>query len=214
MSSIYLLSGLGADEKFFRHIDLGDKDYKLISWIKHKPKESLVNYCRRLIEPYNIDENSILLGVSFGGLCAIEIAKLVKVKRVIILSTVKTKHELDWKYKIIKEAKLYRIITRKFLLKIGIGYIFYLMGARDKDDINLLLHYVKTADPKFLRFGVKHIANWQNEEAPDNVVHIHGTHDDVFDYRQINGCIPVKNGRHLMLFNKAKEVSRIIRNYF
>jgi hypothetical protein len=54
------------------------------------------------------------------------------------------------------------------------------------------------------------IVVWKNEQIPDNLVHIHGTKDNIMPIRYIKNCIRVKGGGHLMIYQKAAQISQLI----
>ena len=94
MIHVYLMPGMSANSLIFERIKL-PKDYRshLLDWIDPKKDESISDYAIRfskLIE----HENPVLLGVSFGGILVQEISKIIKVKLLIIISSVKCKSEL------------------------------------------------------------------------------------------------------------------------
>ncbi len=85
---IYLISGLGADYRVFQKIDLEANSYTHIKWDKPKSQnQSIIDYTKGLLAQIK-HENPILIGVSFGGMIAIEIAKLIPVRKIIIISSV------------------------------------------------------------------------------------------------------------------------------
>ena len=43
-----------------------------------------------------------------------------------------------------------------------------------------------------------------------NIVHIHGTKDNVFPLKHIKNAIEIKGGTHIMILTKAKKISKII----
>ena len=106
---IYLISGLGADERVFQNLDFGRLKPKFIKWIEPKDNETIQEYALRLSE--QIDTNKpIILGVSFGGMIAIEIAKQIDYQQVILISSAKTKTEIPLIYRISGRLKLHKII--------------------------------------------------------------------------------------------------------
>ncbi|WP_295648596.1 hypothetical protein [uncultured Mucilaginibacter sp.] len=46
---------------------------------------------------------------------------------------------------------------------------------------------------------------------PQSVSHIIGTADKVFDYKKIKNPIIVDGGDHMMVFNRAKEISAMLK---
>lgn len=75
---LYCLSGLGVDEKAFKNIKARDVDLVNVKWISPLPKESIKDYARRLFAELNPEEGYNLLGVSFGGMIAVEFAKILE----------------------------------------------------------------------------------------------------------------------------------------
>ncbi len=67
---IYFISGLGADERVFAYLDLGDREYRHISWEIPTNHETLESYCWRLIAQIDLSQDICLIGVSFGGTVA------------------------------------------------------------------------------------------------------------------------------------------------
>ncbi len=88
MSKIFLIAGLGADTRLYNNIDLHDHDVIPVDWIEHNLRDTLATYAQNLIQQYHITINSIDIGTSLGGMIAIEIAKLVPLNKVILISSV------------------------------------------------------------------------------------------------------------------------------
>jgi len=66
-------------------------------------------------------------------------------------------------------------------------------------------------DPKFLRWAIDKIVNWTNTTQPRNVFHIHGTSDRILPIKFVSCDIKIKDGGHLMILNKADQLSIILR---
>jgi esterase/lipase len=76
---IYILSGLGADERVFKKLDFTNYQVTFIQWeqtIGLSLKEYATLQLKQIKEP-----NPILIGLSFGGIIAIEIAQQISVKK-------------------------------------------------------------------------------------------------------------------------------------
>lgn len=67
MNKLFLIPGLGADERLFQHLKLDDYQVLPIKWIAPHPKDSLSSYAKKLVEHYHIDKGSTVLGVSLGA---------------------------------------------------------------------------------------------------------------------------------------------------
>lgn len=127
MKTIYFVSGLGADERVFQFLDLNVEDQRHIKWIAPNPKESLVNYVKRLSEQIDQPKDSVLIGVSFGGIVAIELSKILTFSKVIIISSIKNKKEFTFYFKIAGKLGLDYLIPGK-LMKRPNRFANYLFG--------------------------------------------------------------------------------------
>ena len=72
--TIHFISGLGADERVFQFLDLPGIEKKFIRWIEPGKNESIHSYSLRLIDQIQQNEDLVLVGISFGGMVAQEIA--------------------------------------------------------------------------------------------------------------------------------------------
>lgn len=77
---IYILSGLGADERVFKKLDLVPLEPVYLKWIPPHKNESVESYASRLLSQIT-EKNPVLIGLSFGGMMAIEIAKQIETKK-------------------------------------------------------------------------------------------------------------------------------------
>ncbi len=80
MKSVYCICGLGSDERIFSKLNWFGADVYYVHWLLPEPGETLANYALRMSEQIRGD-NITLIGVSFGGIMSIEIAKLIKIDK-------------------------------------------------------------------------------------------------------------------------------------
>lgn len=206
MKDIYLLSGLGADKSVFEYLDLKAFRTHPIAWLAPKKDETVPEYAGRLIGQIKT-KKPILIGVSFGGILAIEIGKQIEAERIIIISSIKCKTDLPRPLRIAGFLKINKLIPADALNKPN-GILFWFFGVQTDHDKNLLSDIVKRTDPGFLDWGISSITRWDNNICPDNVVHIHGTDDRIFPLQEPDYTID--GGGHFMIVNRCKEISRIL----
>jgi hypothetical protein len=48
---------------------------------------------------------------------------------------------------------------------------------------------------------------WQQEEPYRKVIHIHGDKDIIFPIKNINDCVVLEGGTHIMLLDRGKQLS-------
>ena len=119
-----MMPGLAASSMVFENIKLDCKKYSLhrIDWIQPKKNESIKTYCVRLSKKIK-HKNPVLLGVSFGGIIAQELDKIIKVKKLIIVSSVKSHKEYPILYKIARDFAGLKVDKMVYDLYTGTGTI-------------------------------------------------------------------------------------------
>lgn len=210
MNKIYIFSGLGVDKRVFDNIDFENLNPNFVEWIEPKKNEPLVNYCKRISQEIKA-ENPILIGLSFGGMVAAEIAKIIKTKNVILIASAKTKNELPLLYRIAGSLKITKLIPTS-ILKQQNFLTNWFFGVKSKEDKNLLGKILNETDPKFLKWAINEITNWKNLEKPMNYIHIHGNNDKIIPIKNVDANFIIENGGHFMTVNKPKEIEQLIKN--
>jgi esterase/lipase len=115
-SEIYIFSGLGADERVFINLDFSDYKYHFINWIPPLSNESIEGYAKRISNQINTP-NPIIIGLSFGGMISIEIAKQMNTHKVILISSAKTSNDIPLLYRIIGAFRIHKIMPYKLFKK-------------------------------------------------------------------------------------------------
>lgn len=200
---LYLIGGLGADERVFKYLTL-DVETTVIKWIEPKPKEKLQSYVIRLSEQINQEVEFGILGVSFGGIVAIELSKITNPLILFLISSVETSKQLPQNYVYIGKTQVLNLIPNQFIKppKPLLGFLF---GAKNK---KLLEQIIKDTKPKFIRWALNEIINWSNELNYLDTIRIHGTKDKLIPLK--GNAIEVKDGGHFMIVDNAEEISKII----
>ena len=69
----------------------------------------------------------------------------------------------------------------------------------------------KNNRPDFLYWCVNAIVNWNGKrDYRKDIIHIHGTKDAMFPYRNIKNVEPIINGTHNMLLTRKEEITTIL----
>ena len=205
---IYCISGLGADEKAFVNLHIHGHELRYIPWIKAHKKERIELYAERMAK-YIKEDSPILLGLSFGGMVAIEIAKQKPLQRLIIVSSIKSAAELPRWMKTAGSLKLNKLLPiRKYKFTEKIDNVR--LGVSNEEEKQMVRAYRKNADLIFLDWAINQALNWKNSWQPENIIHIHGNKDRVFPIKKINPTHVIKDGTHMMIYNRAKDISTCI----
>jgi len=204
MSTVFLIAGLGADTRLYNNIEI-PSGYEVIpvDWIEPNKTDTLKTYAQKLIYQYNITKGSIVIGTSLGGMLTIEIGKLVPLNKAILISSIKTIDEAPGYFKVFKKLPVFKILPGKIFNSMGF-MIKPLFGKMTDGDAWLLNDMLSNTSPAVLK--------WDNKTIPPNVYHIHGDKDLVFPYKNIKNTELVKGGTHIMVYNMAKQVNKLLKN--
>ena len=210
MSKIYFISGLGADWRMFQFLKLPEYlPLQQVHWIAPlSVDEPLTSYVQRLKEQITEPE-PVLVGLSFGGVVAIELSKLVKPKATIIISSLATSHALPWYYRLLGKTRLQHWMPFK-LMQATHPLAPFFLGAHTRPERKLLKAVITEIDKKFLRWSLSRLLDWNQPEAIPGLIQLHGTSDLVLPYRYRPGIITIPKGEHLMVMHRAAEISAIL----
>ena len=207
---VYFISGQAPDEKIFENLSLPLHIHiRHIHWIEPLVQESLVHYCERLCDQIDSSDAFVLVGVSFGGIVSIELNKIIQPKQTIIISSIATKHELRPLFKFFNLLKIQKMVPPQMYKQYSPILNWY-FGAKTKREKALLKFYTKSASKNYMKWAVNEILNWKNEKKPSNLFHIHGTKDRIFPHERTHADFKIKGGTHLMVHNRANEVSKLL----
>jgi pimeloyl-ACP methyl ester carboxylesterase len=207
---IYCISGLGADEKIFINLNIKGYHLQYIPWIRPHKNERIEGYAKRMGE-YIKEDAAVLLGVSFGGMMGIEIAKQIPLRKLILVSSIKSARELPRWMRTAGALKLDKLLPasiHKYTEKIGNSRL----GVSTKEEKEMVRAYRRNADLVFVDWAITQILNWKNNWQPENIIHIHGDRDKIFPVKKIKPTNIIKDGTHMIIYNRAGEISEYIQN--
>ncbi|QHS60236.1 alpha/beta fold hydrolase [Chitinophaga agri] len=210
---LYLLSGMGADERIFKHLSFpAAYTVHYLDWLTPVPEETFPEYAARMAARIE-HEDVTLVGVSFGGMLAVEIARQRPVSKVILISSIKNTGErppyLGW----VRRTGLLALLRLPdaiiFTRRKGVVKLF--LNAETAEEMELLSDYMKKTSYGYLRWGIRVVVNWANDFMPASIVHIHGGRDRTFPLRFIKADYTIPDGGHFMVYNRAPQINEILR---
>ncbi|WP_416864092.1 MAG: alpha/beta fold hydrolase [Imperialibacter sp.] len=208
MKKVYLLSGLGADKRVFDFVDFSTFKVKHIDWIQPRGNEAIEDYARRLLPQINTPR-PILIGVSFGGIMAIEIGKLVDCEGIVLVSSVQTRFDIPFYFRLIGRLNINSLMPTNLFKKVN-ALTYWFFGAKTKREKGLLREIILETDDNFFRWAVDKIVNWRNETHLKMVSHIHGDKDRVLPLKTAD--FTISGGGHLMIVSHGNEIGQITTN--
>jgi pimeloyl-ACP methyl ester carboxylesterase len=209
MKTIYCISGLGADERVFKHIQVPGYVLQPLAWKKPLRRETIGEYAQRMAADIT-GPDPILMGLSFGGMMCIEIAKCIPVHKVVLVSSIKSVNELPRWMRLVGRVGLDRVVPlRSFKLLEPIQN--RKLGVTNEAERRMAIEYRRHADRSYINWAVNQVLNWKNDWQPSALYHIHGTQDRMFPIKRVKASYVVQGGGHFMILNKSEEINGYLR---
>ena len=208
---VYLIPGLGVDHRVFTRLSLDGHDVRYIRWEVPHRNESLKDFALRLAKQIDASRPFALIGFSFGGMCAAEIAKVLKPEKLILISSAKGEDELPWNIKLMRFIPAHRYAPESWYRRMA-WMLKWFYGIRGKEQATLFHQMIHSMPKGYRRWASNCIINWKNRDHV-SALHIHGDRDVVIPSRNIKNALVIKGGTHFMLLNRAEEISKIINAY-
>jgi len=201
---VYFMPGMAASPKIFEYIELPDNQFEMyyLEWLLPLKNETIGDYAKRMISEIK-HENIVLIGVSFGGVLVQEMCKHIKVRKLIIVSSVKLMRELPKKMLLAKTTMAYKLLPTQLVSNIEL-LAKYAFGGNVTKRLELYKKYLSVTDSGYLSWAIKEMVCWKQETYQPDIIHIHGDIDAVFPIKNISNCIIIKGGSHIMIINKYK----------
>lgn len=212
---IYFVPGLAANKAIFKNITLPESRFQIhyLEWLIPEKNEPIKSYAKRMVDCITETKNVVLIGVSFGGVMVQEMAAYLTLKKLIIISSIRSKHELPLRLVLARRTLAYKLMPTRTILSTD-DLTKFAIGPKTKKRLELYQKYLSVRDADYLDWAIENVLQWDRTEPLKEVIHIHGDKDLVFPIEKIKDCIIVPGGTHIMILDKYKwfnhELPRII----
>lgn len=210
---VYYMPGMAASPSIFEYIKLDPKRFKTnnLEWIQPLSiNESIEAYAKRI--SIGIEPNSILIGVSFGGILVQEISKIIPCKQLIIISSIKSNQELPKIMRFAQTSGIHKLLPVE-LVGLVKDWRKLAFSPKTMRKATLYEKYLSVRDPKYLRWCISQVINWSQQEPLENTLHLHGEFDHVFPIQYIKNAIVVPKGTHAMIITKANWMNQYLNKH-
>lgn len=213
-AEIYLIPGLGFDCRIFRNLNLDAKKIYSLNWITPERNETLAHYAARMSAGFiNNPASKIIIGHSFGGIVAQEIAKIHAVEKIILLSSIKSGKENTRFFQMVNYLGLYHFFSKKIVL------LTFPLWAKSHGYISLehrrlFVDMIKKTTNRYLQWALRELSLWESNRMPENtaIIQIHGENDRTFPIGRLEEpVIRIPAGNHFMVYDMATLISELIR---
>ncbi|MHB1921654.1 MAG: alpha/beta hydrolase [Chitinophagaceae bacterium] len=207
---IYFISGLGADERMFQNIRLPGCRVHYVKWLTPHQHENLGQYAVRLL-PQITTPRPILVGLSLGGMIAVEMSRHLSAERIILISSSRTKNEIPPYFHFLRLIRIHQWLPMSWLRCLGIMNSQFLFGTRSREDRKLLKKIIGDTEETFFRWAWEQVVRWDNVHWPEQLYQIHGDSDKMLPLRFIKTPDDIlRGGTHFMVVNRGGEISALL----
>ncbi|MER3470273.1 MAG: hypothetical protein C4330_02805 [Chitinophagaceae bacterium] len=208
--NVYFISGLGADERVFANLKLpAFCTPQYLRWIPFEKSETIPHYARRLASGIDTSKPFVVIGLSLGGMIASEMQSFLHPLKTILISSASSEKQLPFYFALGRILPLHRWIPLRWQFKWRKA-AYWFIGVQTEEDKRLFVALLKVADPVFMKRATDAVLKWNKKEAPGNILQIHGTSDKILPIKFLRPTHIIKGGTHLMVFNRAEDVSIIL----
>ena len=207
MSKIFFIPGLGANELVFDNIENLPLEKVNVKWLENEGDESINSYALKLIKTYKINENHTVAGLSFGGILAQEIARILELDKVVLISSLRDIQDLRSVYRFGLKTGLYRLAPN-FRIPVIDEIIAYNLNSNNQKSKPILKKMLEQTDYGLLKWSLQKIADLP-KRPKDNftVYNIIGDNDKILKPWQNEHTTIIDGGSHFMVYEKAEEVT-------
>jgi pimeloyl-ACP methyl ester carboxylesterase len=186
------------------------------------PGDDMRSYAQTLAK--QVKHNEIfLVGVSFGGMLATELTQVYreslqdvpgsylpfKILKTFIISSCRHPGQFPMPMKLASNIKLHKAAPYSLILRNSKLNRFVFDPKSKNEELYLKRQMLGSTDLELIKRSVNIIFNWKPRYEAE-VIHIHGTADWLFPAKNIKADHWVKGGSHFMIWNRAREISRLI----
>lgn len=211
MRKHFYISGLGSNHLVYEHLVDFDELRIMIQWEEPIRDESLESYCGRIIDSYEIRQEDIVIGYSFGGVIAQQIAGLLAMDEVILISSFRTKHDLKTFLDRALKLKLHRLLLELnlFLISELVVNFLHCGSAQTK---TLMKEMIRKSNAQLISWSLDRIFEL---ELPilgpkTKICNIIGDSDELVKTWENNSTYVIHNGNHLMVYDCAPQLSAVL----
>ncbi len=205
MRAIFL-PGVGVDARLFAPQRALPFRFRVPAWLPIRPGEELPGYADRMA--VRLGRADVLVGISFGGILAQELAARVGARLVIGIATARHRRDVP------RLVRFSEVVSRKIpqLRRPGaaveLGRAFF--GDLPAPTRRRMVAMLAEADPRFVRGAARMVGGWEGCEVPCRALFLHGREDLVIRPRSFEPDVWVEGAGHLVNVTHADRVNRFI----
>ena len=207
---LILLNGMTPDGRVFKRLLPYLENYQLIEWVDPEDDQSIQEYAKRIQRYLGEVRDCDILGVSFGGIVAQELAPLIGAKKCFIVSSIADTKELNGLQRVL--ASFPRGFHGEFYYTIG-KTSEVLAGFGSTNEVFRLKKFVGE-DGAWFRWATSAVVGWNPQRKEQiHYIRIHGDSDTTFRKGHLYSDHIIEGASHVLALTHAKELAELIKQY-
>jgi pimeloyl-ACP methyl ester carboxylesterase len=190
MARIIVLPGMGADSRMYSGPWRTLPNAAFVDWPEYRGERTIAEVAERVVTEFKVADGDVVVGSSLGGIVACEIARVRKLKVLVLIGSAVNKDEINSLLAVLHPIADFAPLK-------------FIQAAAGKVP-GELTEMFRDAQPEFIRSMCRAIFTWPGlQNASAKLVRIHGKHDPVIP-------LPAKvdlvlDGGHLIAMTHADE---------
>ncbi|MEL6537172.1 MAG: alpha/beta hydrolase [Bacteroidota bacterium] len=205
---VYLIPGTGGDYRLYDQLEVHGYDTVRLAWLEPEPHYQMADMAAAMAQQIDTTRPVVLVGVSLGGMVASEMAELIPVDGLILISSAKTSQELPFRYRFQKAIPLYRLIPGS-VMRDATPLARFFVEPQSFPYRKTFDAMVAEKSDNFMKQSIRMICQWEKGSEPKvPFLQLHGTRDHTLPYRKIAAPTPIPKGSHMMVYVRGEEVGQ------
>lgn len=211
---LILFSGMGADARLFKLQAPHFPQLIVPDWLPPEPKETLPEYGKRMAGQWDLDEPCFVGGASFGGLVALEVARHLPARGCFLISSIRSRRELPWRYRWLtpfaSSIPGMSVFLSQLFARVALGVT---ASIRRPNPLSPLRVIVEDAGD-FHRWAGVAALRWRppKDGWPFPIFQIHGDHDSLFPIQRSQADTVIPGGGHLLPLTHPQIITRFLQD--
>lgn len=209
---VYFIPGLAFDHRIFQRLELTGMEKGYLDWIEPEKGEGMASYAARMAEEIDATGPVALVGHSLGGIVAQEIAAQRPVERTVLVSSIVSREEMPFPFKVVRPLGIHWLFTKGLTIK-TVGMWGKKHGYETEEEQTLLKDMVGKNSNHYLRWALRSLSVWDAAPAPltGQRYQLHGASDLTFPAKHLKAPTHLlPDAGHFMVYKQPDRISPIL----